>query len=165
MLNTKLLVPSVGFSIAGLDRAKYGVYPFQSFLFIVVIVESILLKTTFSQISIYSQSLVKILWRSDKGKITFKAIEKYRYGLWKTISKHLNFIFVTIFLTFSFFSYARADHAPDLLTVFIACVASVETGLPLLSPPVLMPAKQARVFLGFWSGLGIQMLPLDRETR
>ena len=81
MLNTKLLVPSVGFSIAGLDRAKYGVYPFQSFLFIVVIVESILLKTTFSQISIYSQSLVKLLWRSDKGKITFKAIEKYPYGL------------------------------------------------------------------------------------
>ena len=49
------------FSVAGLDRAKLGVYQFQSFLFIVVIVISILLKTTFSQISIYSQSLVKIL--------------------------------------------------------------------------------------------------------
>ena len=34
---------------------------FQSFLFIVVIVMSILLKTTFSQISIHSQLLVKIL--------------------------------------------------------------------------------------------------------
>ena len=57
-------------------------------MFIVVIVISILLKPTFWQISIYSQSLVKILWRPDKDKITFKAIEKYRYGLWKTISKH-----------------------------------------------------------------------------
>ena len=50
---------------------------------------SILLKPTFWQISIYSQSLVKLLWRSDNNKITFKAIEKYRYGLWKTTSKHL----------------------------------------------------------------------------
>ena len=40
-------VPSVGFSVAGLDRAKLGVYQFQSFLFIVVIVISILLKPTF----------------------------------------------------------------------------------------------------------------------
>ena len=62
MLNTEIFkVPSVGFSVAGLDRAKLGVYQFQSFLFIVVIVISILLKTTFSQISIHSQLLVKIL--------------------------------------------------------------------------------------------------------
>ena len=55
-------VSGVGFSVAGLDRAKLGVYQFQSFLFIVVIVIwSILLKPTFWQISIYSQSLVKIL--------------------------------------------------------------------------------------------------------
>ena len=47
------------------------------------------LKTTFSQVSIHNQLLVKILERSDKGKTTFKAIEKYRYGLWKTVSKHL----------------------------------------------------------------------------
>ena len=40
-----------------------------------------LLKLTFWQFSIYSQSLVKILWQSDKDKITFKAIEKDRYGL------------------------------------------------------------------------------------
>ena len=40
--------------------------------------------------SIYSQLLVKILYRSDKEKTTCKAIEKYRYGLWKTVSKHLN---------------------------------------------------------------------------
>ena len=43
MLNT---IPSVGFSVAGLDRAKL-VYQFQRFLFIVVIVISILLKPTF----------------------------------------------------------------------------------------------------------------------
>ena len=38
MLNTKIFkVPSVGFSVAGLDRAKLGVYQFQSFLFNVII--------------------------------------------------------------------------------------------------------------------------------
>ena len=57
LLNTKLQVPSVGFSVAGLDRAKLGVYQFQSFLFIVVMVISILPKPAFWQISIYSQSL------------------------------------------------------------------------------------------------------------
>ena len=34
---------SVGFSVAGLDRAKFSFYQFQSFLFIVVIVKLILL--------------------------------------------------------------------------------------------------------------------------
>ena len=38
---------SAGFSVAGLDCAKLGVYQFQSFLFIVVIVISILLKPAF----------------------------------------------------------------------------------------------------------------------
>ena len=37
----------VGFSVAGQDRAKLGDYQFQSFLLIVVIVISILLKPTF----------------------------------------------------------------------------------------------------------------------
>ena len=41
--------------------SSLGFYHFQSFLFLVVIVISILLKTTFSQISIHSQLLVKIL--------------------------------------------------------------------------------------------------------
>ena len=81
LLNTKLKVPSVEFLLAGLDHTKFGFYQFQSFLFIVVIVISILLKTTLSQISIHSQLLVKILQRSDKEKNTFKAIEKYRCGL------------------------------------------------------------------------------------
>ena len=40
-------VPGVGFSVAGLDRAKFGFYRFQSFLFIVVIVISFLVKTAF----------------------------------------------------------------------------------------------------------------------
>ena len=36
------------------------------------------------------ERLYKLLTaRSDKDKITFKAIEKYRYGLLKTVSKHL----------------------------------------------------------------------------
>ena len=32
---------------------------------------------------------MKLLKRSDKDKITFKAIEKYQYGLWKIVSKYL----------------------------------------------------------------------------
>ena len=52
---------SVGFLVAGLDHTKFGFYQFQSFLFIVVIGISILLKTTFWQISIHSQLLVKML--------------------------------------------------------------------------------------------------------
>ena len=59
-------------------------------MFIVGIVTSILLKTAFWQTSIHSQWLVKILWRSDKDKITFKEIEKLQYGLRETVSKHLN---------------------------------------------------------------------------
>ena len=50
---------------------------------------SILLKTAFWQTSIHSQSLLKILWWSDKDKITSKAIEKHQYRLPKTVSKHL----------------------------------------------------------------------------
>ena len=47
MLNTKLKVPSVEISVGGLDRAKLGVYQFQCFWYIVVMVISILLKPTF----------------------------------------------------------------------------------------------------------------------
>ena len=61
LLNTKLYVPSVGVSVAGLDQTKVDFYQFQSFLFIIVIVISILLKTAFSQISVHSQLLVKTL--------------------------------------------------------------------------------------------------------
>ena len=92
MLNTRLYVAGIGFSVAGLDRTTFGFYRFQSFLFIVVIVTSILLKTAFCQTLIHSQSLVKSLKRSDKGKISFKVVEKHRYGLPKTVSKHLKFI-------------------------------------------------------------------------
>ena len=62
----------------------FGFKRFERFLFIAVAVISIVLKT-----AIHSQSLVKILWRSDKDKITFNAIEKDRYGLRETVSKHL----------------------------------------------------------------------------
>ena len=47
MLNNKLEVPSLGFSAAGLDRAKLGVYQFQSFLFIVVIGRLIVISIRF----------------------------------------------------------------------------------------------------------------------
>ena len=46
MLNTTLKVSCVGFSLAGLDRAKFIFYRFQ-FLFTVVIVILPLLKTAF----------------------------------------------------------------------------------------------------------------------
>ena len=82
----KLSTPLLSFIIS---HFIHCFYQFQSFLFTVVIVISILLNTTFWQISIHSQLLVKILERSDKEKATFKAIEKYRYGVWKTVSKHL----------------------------------------------------------------------------
>ena len=45
--------------MADLDAAKFGYYRFRIFLFIVVIVIWILIKPTFWQTSIYSQSLVK----------------------------------------------------------------------------------------------------------
>ena len=54
-------VPSVGFSVGGLGHTKFGFYQFQSYPFIVVIVILILLKTTFSHISIHSELLVKIV--------------------------------------------------------------------------------------------------------
>ena len=47
LLNTTLLIPGVGFSVADLDRAKFGFYRCQRFLHIVVIVITILLKTAF----------------------------------------------------------------------------------------------------------------------
>ena len=80
MLNTKLLVPSIGFSVAGLNRAKLGVYQLQSFLFIVVIAISILLKTAienyiwtnFNLWSIIGEKFIAI----RQGKILFIEIRK-----------------------------------------------------------------------------------------
>ena len=46
-LITTLYVPCVGFSVAGLDHSKFGLYRFQTFLLIVVIVISIILETAF----------------------------------------------------------------------------------------------------------------------
>ena len=80
MLNTKLSVPSTGLSVAGLDRAKLGVYQLQSFLFIVVMVISILLKTTtenyiwtnFNLWSIIGENFIAI----RQGKIPFIEIKE-----------------------------------------------------------------------------------------
>ena len=38
LLNTTFLIPGVGFSVSGLDCAKFGFCRFESFLFIVVMV-------------------------------------------------------------------------------------------------------------------------------
>ena len=51
LISITLYVPGVGFSIAGLDLAKFGFYRFRSVLFIDIIVISILLKTAFCQTS------------------------------------------------------------------------------------------------------------------
>ena len=59
-----LFLTEIRFSLAGPDLAKYGFYQFQSVLFIDEIVIS--LETAFWQTSIQSQSVVKILKRSDK---------------------------------------------------------------------------------------------------
>ena len=83
---------------------KIRILSISKFLFIVVIVISILLKTVFLQTSIHIQSLMKSLWLSDKDKITFKAIEKHRYCLRKTVLKHLkglkNIVSVVLLVAF-----------------------------------------------------------------
>ena len=64
LLNTKLYVSGVGFSVVGLDRKKKpGFYRFQSFWFIAVIVISILPTITCWEASIQNQSVQKILYR------------------------------------------------------------------------------------------------------
>ena len=55
------LVPSVGFSVAGLDHTKFSFYQFQSFCVYCCHSNIDLLKTTFSQFSIHSQVLVVLL--------------------------------------------------------------------------------------------------------
>ena len=60
------------------------------FVIVVIVISFFFSKNCILTNFSYSQSLVKILWRSDKDKNTFKAIEKHRYGLRKTVSKHLN---------------------------------------------------------------------------
>ena len=85
MLNTKLLVPSIGFSVAGLNRAKLGVYQLQKLFFIVVIVISILLKTAIENYICTNLNLWSIIGEKfiaiRQGKITFIEIKKYRHGL------------------------------------------------------------------------------------
>ena len=87
MLNTKLSVPSVGFSVAGLS---IGLYQFQSFLFIVVIVISISLKTTFLQISIHSQLLLKIYSDRTRKKTILRRLKKSVWALKNCIETPLN---------------------------------------------------------------------------
>ena len=58
---------------------------FQSFLFIAVIVISILLKTTFSQVLIHSQLLVKMFWRSHKEKLYRNILRPSTKNGWPSI--------------------------------------------------------------------------------
>ena len=82
MLNTTLKVRDVGFSVAGLERTKFGFYRFQIFLIMVAIVISILFKTTFWQTSIQNQSVVKISKRSpEEDKITLNLRRMKNIGM------------------------------------------------------------------------------------
>ena len=92
MLNTTLWVPGVGLLVAGLEHAKFGFYFFifsQSFFVDcchgdIDFTENYIL-TNFNSQSISSEKFVAV----DKDKIASKMIEKHRYGLPKTVSKHL----------------------------------------------------------------------------
>ena len=50
---------------------------------------------------------MKILKRSDKDKITLKAIEKHRYGVRKTVSKHLFSELGYIYIIIQIFNFSR----------------------------------------------------------
>ena len=78
---------------------KFGFYQYQFFLFTVVIVISILLKTTFSQISIHNQLLVKILQRSDKEKTLLRRLKKIGMASQKPEYKHLKFLRTVFFMS------------------------------------------------------------------
>ena len=88
-LNTKLYVPCVRFSVAGLDHSKLGLYRFQTLFLIVVIVISIILETAFWQTPFHSQSLVK---DKDIKQLLRRLKSIDRHGLPKTASKHLNLL-------------------------------------------------------------------------
>ena len=81
----------VGSSEEGLDHAKICFYRCQSFLFIVAIVISILLKTTFlinfkpKSISVENFLAIKQGWNHFCGDW-----KKYQYGPQKTVWKHLD---------------------------------------------------------------------------
>ena len=84
------------------------IWSISSFLFIVVIVISILLKTAFWQTSIHSLSLVKILWRSDKDKTTQGHFEKEKV---KLNSPNLGLIRRIIFEQMHSCSWRRSDES------------------------------------------------------
>ena len=78
---------------------KMRILSISKFLFIVVIVISILLKTESWQTSIDSQSVEKSFFFFFEDKITFKTLEKHRYGLRKPVSKHHNKRHWTVYTT------------------------------------------------------------------
>ena len=84
--------------------SKIRILSISKFLFIVVIVISILLKTVFLQTSIHIQSLMKSLWLSDKDKITFKAIKKKKVWsvklYWNTLKGLKNVVSVVLLVAF-----------------------------------------------------------------
>ena len=83
LLNTTLKVPSVGFSVAGLDRAKFGFYRFQSFLFIVVIVISTLVKLHFDNL----QFIVNHWWKFCSDRTRIKSLLRWLENIGMVLQK------------------------------------------------------------------------------
>ena len=115
---------------------------FQSFSFIVVMAISILLKTASWRTSIHSQSLVKILWRSDTDEITFKAIKKHRYGLRETVTSerliraefYKKITIYTLFFNCSCFLLTNVTSAaPHIITSVCFCPKVARTNVHCLT--------------------------------
>ena len=102
---------------------------------------SILLKTASCLTSIHSQSLVKILWRSDTDEITFKAIKKQRYDLRETVASELiraefykKITIYTRFFNFSCFLFTNVTSAaPHIITSVCFCPKMPRTNVYCLT--------------------------------
>ena len=88
---------------------------------------------------------MKILWRSDKDKITFKAIEKHRYGLQKTVSKHLKMTSVDMF------PRSQSSQIPAFIRNYTSEIACFLTLLDvyILSLPLKANLIKTTAFMAF----------------
>ena len=88
---------------------------------------------------------MKILWRSDKDKITFKAIEKHRYGLQKTVSKHLKMTSVDMF------PRSQSSQIPAFIRNYTSEIACFVTLLDvyILSLPLKANLIKTTAFMAF----------------
>ena len=86
---------------------------------------------------------MKILWRSEKDKITFKAIEKHRYVLRETVSKHLKRTSVDMFprsqsLQIPAFIRNYTSKIACFLTLLDVCILSLPLKANLIKTTTFM---------------------------